>query len=338
MGIVSQEVSKLIRIGDFSVSFTVGPNILAEENDFEIKKGLFTTQDFKFSGRIEENLDLVTSGFLTLDVLDTNSLGNLVVKVNNNVIFNQKATTGQIDIPIDKSFLKNFNVVEISSDGPGLKFWSTSYFKIEKAKFGINLFGKSDKTQSFLLQKPELENFKMGEVTFTIRNREGTGDLIIRINNRLVFKGIPSGTFTQSFDAFDVGLATDTNSIIFSTETGTNYEIQNAELLVTHESETRKTRTFNLVLSDSDIGKLQGVNRGAIKFFVVDSNNLGELKIKITNPTGVTHDIATLSSVAQLQTKIITFDDSDVRSGTNSVVFEAVGNGGYTLSNLEFIT
>ncbi len=338
IGEVKEDVSRSIRIGSFGVSFVVGPNVLAEEDDIEVSRSLLSSKNFKFSGRIEEDLSLVTSGFLTIDVLDTNSLGNLQVKINDETIFNQKVSSGQINIPISNNLLKSFNVIEISSSGPGLMFWATSFYKIDHVEFGINIFGKSEKTQSFAVTRGELENFKLGEVIFSVLERQGSGDLIIRINNRIVFKGIPSGTFRQSFDAFDVGLATEANTIIFSTESGTAYRIDNAELIIIHESESKKSRSFNLVLSESDLNRLSGTDKGIIKFFVVNSNQLGSLKITITDSTGVTREIATLIDLTAGRTRKVSFDDSEVKTGTNLVTFEAVDQGSYTLSNLEFLT
>ena len=132
VGAVNKDIPRNIRIGDFSVSFTLGSNTIKEDSDIEIRKGLFETKDFKMSGRIDDDLDLVTGGFLVIEILDYSDAGNLIVKINDREVYNQITNPGEINIPLEKSDLKSYNVIELSASSPGWKFWSTSIYKIDK--------------------------------------------------------------------------------------------------------------------------------------------------------------------------------------------------------------
>lgn len=335
VGSVNKDIPRSIRIGDFSVSFTLGSNIIKEENDIEIKKNLFETKDFKMSGRIDENLDLVTSGFLVVEVLDYSKVGNLIVKINDKEIYSQITNPGEVNIPIEKSDLRNYNVIQVSTSGSGWKFWSTAIYKIDKIKFGVNLYGRSEKTSEFNLDESELKTFSGGNVVFDVSSKEGDGDLIIRINQKLIFKGRPTKSFQKSFDIFDVGLSKGTNEITFSTETGTIYELDDVEVVILHEETARKKTSFSFTITESDLNRLKGSNKGLVEFLVVDSNFLGSLKISITDSNGNEHPIGILSSFKEGELISMNYDDSDVSTGTNILNFEALDDGSFTLSNLE---
>ncbi len=335
VGAVSKDIPRSIRIGDFSVSFTLGSNTVREERDIEVKKSLFETKDSKISGRIDEDLNLVTGGFLVIDVLDYSKVGNLIVKINDKEVYNQETNPGEVNIPLEKSDLKSYNVIELSSSGPGWKFWSSSIYTIDKVKFGINLYGRSEKTYQFQLDESELKTFSSGSVAFDVADKEGDGNLIIKLNEKLVFKGDPSRTFRKSFDIFDVGLSKGNNEISFSTETGTVYELDDAQIIISHQETSRKKRSFSFIITESDLTKLKGNKRGVIEFFVVDSNFLGSLKLSTTDADGNEHPVGVLSSFKEGEVVRMNYDDSDVSVGTNTINFESLDDGSFTLSNLE---
>ncbi|MBS3052157.1 MAG: hypothetical protein J4428_02205 [Candidatus Aenigmarchaeota archaeon] len=335
VGAVNKDIPRNIRIGDFSVSFTLGSNTIKEDSDIEIRKGLFETKDFKMSGRIDDDLDLVTGGFLVIEILDYSDAGNLIVKINDREVYNQITNPGEINIPLEKSDLKSYNVIELSASSPGWKFWSTSIYKIDKIKFGVNLYGRSEKTTQFQLDEYELRTFSGGDVVFDVVNKEGEGDLIIKINDKLVFKGNPSRNFKKSFDIFDVGLSNGANEITFSTETGTVYELDDTEIVIFHQETARKKRSFTFSITESDLNRLKGNKKGVMEFFIVDSNFLGSLKLSITDANGNEHPVGILSSFRENELIKMSYDDSDVTVGTNIINFETLDDGSFTLSNLE---
>lgn len=334
VGSFPQDIPRNIRIGDFDISFAVGSTTISEKRNIQVKKGIFDSKDFSMSGRIEQDMGLVTSGFLIIEVLETNSLGNLVVKVNDEIVFNQKVNPGEVNIPIDKNILRSYNVIEISTTGPGWKVWSTSYYKLERIVFGINFFGNVEKIYNFQLYEHELTNFKNGEVVFRVDERDGVGDLTIRINGKIMFKGIPSSIFRESFNIFDVGLVKGINEIRFSTEKGTSYKIDDAEVIITHEEIGTKSKSFSFSVSDSDYDRLKRGYNGKIKFIIIDSNFLGNLIVTIKDADGVEHPAEIIQSYSIGEEKTITFSKNDVKPGVNIVTFEASGSGSFTISNL----
>ena len=168
IGAQFQDVPRHIRIGDFSVSYQVGSEALSERRNIEIRKGVWEDKHENMGGEISKDMDLVTGGFILIQVLDTNSEGNLVIKINEQIVFDQKTTPGKIEIPVEKSFLVNYNIIEISTTGPRWKFWTSSYYIIDKIEFSVNFFGNLERQEAFTVYENELVEFKSGLVSFYV--------------------------------------------------------------------------------------------------------------------------------------------------------------------------
>jgi len=337
VGAQPQNVPRSIRLGDFSVSYAVGSKTINEQNNKNIEKSMLKDTRHKFSVVIDEDMDIVTGGYLILDILDTNSMGNLVVKINNNIVHDEKVSSGQTKIEINENNLLSYNIIELSSTGPGWQFWASSYYYIERIQFGINYYGDLQKQDTFTVYDDELRNFKSGSVNFYVTNSEGTGNLMIDINGHNVYNGQPTGEISQPFSIFDVGLFRGQNTVSFSAERGSSYEIDDAEIVITRVETGQKTRTVSFYVDSSAYQRLK-TRKGTIKFYIIDSNSLGSLLVTIKDSTGNKHPATTIQAytIGQLQT--ITFDSSYVKTGKNYVIFEAAGDGSFVLSNLQITT
>jgi hypothetical protein len=333
IGAQLQDVPRNIRIGDVSVSYQVGSEVLTRRTNLEIRKGLLEDEHENMGAEIIRDMNLITDGFITLQVLDTNSEGNLVIEFNDQVIFEEKTEEGKIDIPIQKSLLKEYNVIGISTTGSGWKFWSNSYYVLDKVEFGINYFGRLEQEEVFTVYEKELENFQSGLVSFYVEDAQGGGDLIIEINGYEILRTTPSGTVNEAFELFDVGLVKGTNTITFSTEQGSSYILDNVNIVIIHEEMGQKTRSASFYVSSSDYNKLKRTD-GEIEFYILDSNKLGSLSIIIEDSQGRDNPLRTISSYSIGELRSINFDSEDVEKGTNKVIFEASGEGTFVLGNL----
>ena len=226
----TEEASRNIYIGDFTVTYAEGTENVKTERDIEVKNGGKT-----ISASMTRDMDLVTEGSLTLDVFYTNNGGNLVVKFNNEVVYDDKAMPGEITIPLTKDLLDSYNVIEISTSKPWWKFWTSSVYRLEKFEFNIDYFGDIEKRETFEVYRDELLNFREAWVYFYVNSYDGPGHLKVEINGYTLYEGRYRGSIERSFDFADVGLTRGTNTISFSTEKGTSYEIENARITIVHE-------------------------------------------------------------------------------------------------------
>jgi len=220
------ETSRSHSIGDFTVTYASGSEVIKSKADMEINKD----NKGSMSVTIEKDMSLVTDGFITIDVYYTNNEGNLIVKFNNHIVFDQKVLPGRLKIPIDKELLSDYNVIEISTSVSGWKFWTDSIYRIDKIDFGIDFFGNLEKKETFTVSRDEIINFKEGMVEFYLERVEGDGYLTVKINDHKVYEGKTTGRVTSKFEYVDVGLVAGENTISFSTETGTTYNIEKAKV------------------------------------------------------------------------------------------------------------
>ncbi|MBU5687959.1 MAG: hypothetical protein KQA31_00920 [Candidatus Aenigmarchaeota archaeon] len=336
IGTFNEEVPRIIRIGDFSISHTAGSETLASKKYVDVSKGVFEDKKFSFSAEIGEDMSNVIDGWISLYVLESGE-GKLVVKVNNNVVYSQKTNPGKIVIPVEKNYLKQYNVIEVSSGMPGAQFWTTSIYRIERIEFGVNIYGNLIKSHDFTLYASELKTFTKGEIKFNVEEREGIGNLIIKINGRNVFRGVPSGSFSQEFESFDVGLVNGVNTIEFSTEKDTKYKLDDVELIIRHIEKSSKSRTFSFVITESDLQRLQSGKKGKITFTILDSDFNGNLALKIKNPQGKENNLDYITSYSLGKTITVYFGPNDVDVGTNYITLSLIGEGSFTIANLDVV-
>jgi hypothetical protein len=228
----TNEVSNTHYFGDFTVTYASGSETIKSVSNVEVRKSMNEDKKVSFSGRIEKDMSIVTDGFITIDVLYTNNEGNLIVKLNNREIFNQKVSVGETKIPIDKDLLIDYNVIEVSTSKPSWKFWSSSVYTIDKIDFVVNTFGNVEKKETFEVASEEISNFKEGRVEFNVESYEGNGNLMVKINDYKVYEGTRQGDVAVAFKLQDFGLTRVQNTISFSTETGTTYNIKNAKVVI----------------------------------------------------------------------------------------------------------
>jgi len=327
IGMFPKDVARQIPIGDFKVSYAVGSEIIETKRDVSIKG----KEGFLMNEMIEQDLNMVTSGFLTIYIKQTNQEGNLIIKVNGKEVFNQKVNIGKVDIPIEKNDLKDYNIVEISCGSSGWKFWVKPFYNLDKVDFGINFYGNLEKIEKFQVYPEELRSFRSAEISFKLNDYSGEGDLIIGINSHRIYKGQPSLDFHQSFNQYDVGLTSGINSISFASESGSSYDIEDSVLSIIREESAAKSRSFDFTVSDIDYNDNL---EGKISFYISETDYMGNLLVTITDSSGNKHPSEAIQSYSTGETKTIDFDNNFVNTGTNKVTFEAT-DGNFVISNVE---
>ena len=326
IGMFPKDVARQVSIGDFKVSYAVGSGVLEAKRDVSVS----SKEKFSMSGAIDQDMSVVTGGFLNVYVRETNQQGNLIVKVNGKEVFNQRVTAGKIEIPLQKEDLTDYNIIEVSASGAGWKFWVTPYYKIDRVEFGASFYGNLAKTEEFQVYPDELNNFRSAEVSFKLKDYSGDGDMIISINSRRIFSGQPNLDFHQSFIQYDVGLTRGLSSISFSAESGASYDIGDAVVSIIREESATKSKSFGFTVGNSWNDNLDGT----ISFYISDTDYKGNLMVTITDTAGNKHPAEVFQSYSIGQTKKIDINKDYVDRGNNTVTFEATA-GNFVLSNVE---
>lgn len=237
-----KEYSRSIPLGDFSVSFTEATETLDSKENLEVSAGYFSNYPKSLVGVLtEENLEIVTDGYIQLIIEETNSAGNLIVLFNNKEVFNKKVGVGEIIISIDKSQIEKSNSIVIKAGMPGWKFWMSTVYRLKTAKFVVNYEGAFSKDIQFSLSQDEIDNFDRFHLIYRTKNYSiPLQEMIIKINYQIVFSDTPPLTFfNKTFQKDILGnslFLTDNNTISFLFEKQAFYEISNAILNVYYTS------------------------------------------------------------------------------------------------------
>jgi hypothetical protein len=228
--------SRSINLGDFTVAYTVGPETVRELGSLKVERGYFTDFPVSFAAILsEEKAAIVTGGYIQIVVDQTNSIGNLIVEVNGNETYNNRAGVGEVIIPLSKDQIKKSNSVVLRAGTPGWLFWSSSVYNIGSVKFVAEYNGTVFKEINFDLDNLEVVNFQSGRLSFTVNKYDVSklNDLTVKINNQVIFDGVPTLVyFTKTFGN-EVSLNIGTNTISFSVEPDTFYELKDVTLTIT---------------------------------------------------------------------------------------------------------
>jgi len=232
--------SRPILLGDINVKYSVGSENIATGRDLELSRSYFSKTEEAMNISIPtKKLDITTDGYINLTIEGTENAENLVVVFNGYTLYNKKAGTGTLIVPIDGSLIGNKNSLLIYTvSPPWYEFWSKSVYKIKEFGFYINYQDVKERERLFDLKDEEITNFKYFRLTGRVSDySQPLREMEMKINDQLVYSNIPPLVFmneTIEKDAFGNTLYfrnTD-NTISFSFERNSYYNLEDAFLIV----------------------------------------------------------------------------------------------------------
>jgi len=191
----------------------------------QISNGVFAVERKRigFQVTIPEE---VSEAFIDLKVWNSNYYGKMVIWVNGKDVYVDYPPVGEKLIGFDKSVLEKDNILEIEAESSGWRIWAPTVYNFDSDVL-INYLGKKTKSFTFELSDLEAQNINKARVT-VFGDREGTGNLDILINGVKVYSGI-----TTAYKDFSASvLRAGNNTIDFSTEPYTKYDISSAQVIL----------------------------------------------------------------------------------------------------------
>jgi len=177
---------------DFSVSYAKGSDLLDSRENVRVSRSHISSRSTTLTGLItDDKMDIITRGSLQLDIEDTNNVGNLIVLLNDQRIYNKMLGTGEVLIPIDKEMIERANIIEIKASSPGWMFWAGTKYDIGSAKFSVNYEGAFAQTFNITLNDHEADNFKKITIFGRVKNHEAVSEMIIKVNNQIAYWQTP---------------------------------------------------------------------------------------------------------------------------------------------------
>jgi hypothetical protein len=216
--------SKTIFLGqNFVVAYLEGEKNVASVSG-EVSNGIFSVSNKNTEFNIE-TLGDVSEGLIKLRVLDSNYYDSLTIYLNGQEVY-RGVPVGEKTITVDKSILKNDNILEIKAESSGWKIWAPTVYKID-ADFFVNYLGK--KTQSFMFDLTDLDVMNINNARLVMfGSKEGAGNIDASINGVEIYSGYVTAYQDFSPDLLRVG----NNTLDLSTELDTKYDISSLQLIL----------------------------------------------------------------------------------------------------------
>jgi hypothetical protein len=228
-------------LGDFTVSYSEGTEVLDSKSTATVSKGYFSQKSLNLAGIMtKDRLSIVTDAYIELEIEDTNMAGDLVVKVNGETVYKDVTAVGTLTIPVDKELLGTSNIVEIKAGTPGWMFWTNTVYRLSSSTFGINYMGIFSESFDFDLTSTQVTNFKSLGLNYRVQDYNlPLSELMIKVNGQLVLWQRPPLTigdyvFTEDVFGNELILNRGNNTISFSFEKEAYYSVADAILTVNY--------------------------------------------------------------------------------------------------------
>jgi len=222
---------------DFTVSYYEGTDTLDSKTDVKVTKSYFSGRSLSLAGIMtSERQSIATGGEISLIIEETNSIGNLIVKLNDEEIYKRKVGVGEVVIPLGKDQIERTNIITIEAGPPGAMFWASSFYVIRLAEFNVDYKGAFAKEFNITLSKDEADGFRRFSLYYKVKDYTSPLPLMmIKVNNQIAYWDKPKLVlFDDKLEEDMFGnplyLKEGTNTVTFMFEDNAEYTIEGALL------------------------------------------------------------------------------------------------------------
>ena len=310
----------------FIVSRFSGEKSLASADGLWIKNGLFGKeeyeQNFTFTG---EELEQIVEPKIYIDLEDTNLYGKLIIGLNDKKIFSG-FIEGKKEIPVNKSLFNENNKLVITAESSSWRLWAPTVYIID-FDLRTRFFGESSQAFDFNVPK-ENTPVKYSRLILNIPEKKGSGNLIVKMNNQIVFNSTPTSIQWIEFD--DI-VKEGNNTISMVSGGNAEFKIKEAQMIIFFDKEASETLEYKLHITNSNYNELPGNIR-----FKIDRvfGNPTSLVAKIIDPDGRSHSLVVQGILEEGKYITINLPKSYVKPGDNKIIFSVTGDGGYSIKDL----
>lgn len=317
--------TRTISLGTFDVGYTIGRDKEITEDTVTIENGWFkkTSKHITFSG---EEADKAVIEF---DVADMNEYGNLTLTLNTEEIYSNITYPRKFVLIVDD--IKPTNDIVISATTSCMRFWAPTTYLLEDLSVIVEKYNDKTKVLPFEIFLYEYKGWGRGTLSFSVDDTQGFEDLIILINEKIVYEGrpLPGDIIEKEFTKNDMTLIPGENLITFKTRKGVTYNLENVELMVSYYGSGESN--IKVINFDADpwwtiLGQTANVT-GEIKFFTEKVNIDSGITVYLNDKTYY------IPSLEENEWFTVEFTSDDLKEKDNELKFSATGS--YRISSLE---
>ena len=213
----------------------------------EVSRNLLQNNYKTFTFSIEDTEDLDS---LSLLFMITESKGDLIVKLNENIVYEGELTSSSLPLALPTSVLDEINVLELSTSSPGINIFSADYYLLQDVSLVKEyILEDTTKERTFYVSDPgDVSNVALSY--FITCNNDDDGRLTIYLNNREEFSDL---VFCEYLDERELVLDTDylttSNTLTFEIDQG-DYNLDEVDLEITSKGLNYPSYSFDI---DSDL-------------------------------------------------------------------------------------
>ncbi len=215
---------RTIEFHSFNVFYTTGEETASHVGG-EVSNGIFAVDEKRIGFQVSD-IEEVFDSFLKLKVWNANYYGKLVILINEKEVYRDHPPVGEILIGFDNSILERNNILEIGAESSGWRLWAPTVY-IFDLDVVVDYTGERAKSFTFDLTDKE-KNYLNRARIIVYADREGPGKLDVMVNDVKIYSGVTTIYTDFSTNTLKAG----NNTIKFSTEPNTRYEVSSAEIIL----------------------------------------------------------------------------------------------------------
>lgn len=318
VGPVGVDTLRLIDLGTINVSFIKTSKTIGVGAK-DIHNGLLFG-----SSSVRYTLDEVDELEIIFNVDSTNDYAPLQIKVNGNIVAEDRFSEGEHRVAVDKALLGQQNIIEISALSSSWRIWAPALYRLSEVKFAVKSLSQKSSRFSFSLDK-EYDTFKSGKLDLALDDSIGT--FIAEMNGRTIHSGAVSNLQTISFGKADLGR---NNTLLLRAGLNSKF-FGRAVMRVIYVAEKENILVFPFNVSEADYNRF---TTGFIEFKVVSVARKGGINVRIEKDSQVLlneYDSVTEKTYRYIMRK------SNVRPGVNQLVIRSVDGAVFAVTTVQIV-
>ncbi|MEM5815006.1 MAG: hypothetical protein QXD89_00770 [Candidatus Aenigmatarchaeota archaeon] len=176
---------RAVTLPDFDITYYGEEKILTQRDNEFVEKSLF--RDKKIKLVFGENRSEIEKAYIEVLIDDVIGPGELIIKQNNDILFDKKVEIEQIIIPLNLSVLRPINFITIESSNPWWNFVGVTKYRIHSIKL-VAKFKERGKNFTIQLSRDEIDKFYSLEFSSLTKSYSPDFELEIRVNNQIVYR------------------------------------------------------------------------------------------------------------------------------------------------------
>ncbi len=252
---------------------------------------------------------------VSFDVVDTNRYGDLVIKLDGNVVVKELMEIGHYEFALGPG-----HVIEIVAENSDWKIWAPAVYDLENVMIVSNNYPREFSTYTFDIEDHE----DVRNVRVEMNLDRNAGSFLITFNGDLAYDGAMN---TRQNIYLDPSELREYNILTFDAREDSAFNGM-ATIALTRVAEEKKDLVADITLTDDEYGRF---STGTISFDVVDVLTPGGYTVKIVSGNEILKEEFVKLEQGYF---LMNVDREDLRPGVNTLIVTPIEDAAFTAQGL----